>query len=166
MELYRTCPEDEVYMMLDDRDVQCTGKLFCYLKNMPNNHVYEIDVPYLHFFERYEDIFYWRSHFTYVCVFEVPDDVLVGRKGIGRYASLTGIKEDSPVEIEEYAIPSQFISFDMLKRIDLIDWTLSQQAYLHGRTGDCITTIYKKEGPYLHRKFKVFGERWRFEDEK
>ena len=32
MELYRTCPEDEVYMMLDDRDVHCNGTMFCFKK--------------------------------------------------------------------------------------------------------------------------------------
>ncbi len=117
MILYRVCGESEKNDLIN-KSLESIGKYGSeYLddKIRCNNHRYKRDTKYMHFFESIYDIFYAYWDFTYLCVYEIPDNIALKYKGLGYYYDLINFKELK--SINEYAIDIKDMCLDYLKEI-------------------------------------------------
>ena len=109
MIVYRVCSRTELFKILDSRSLDNVGK--CFEKNVKtlNNHKYEKDKKYLHFFEKKENIWNLKLHeCDYICTYNIPDEILVSYYGIGYYYNIESV--DFPVV--EYAIPVELLNIN------------------------------------------------------
>ena len=143
MLVYRVCSEREVSTILKDKSFQNIGSFY---QNDPkkNNHSYLENKKYIHFFKHYESVFYLNSlKKNYVCTYDIPDSLLETGRGTGYYLDFLFFR--TLRNVDEFAIESDMVQFDYLKRIDQFQGALTIDDYLDGDFQSCMTTIYSQE---------------------
>jgi len=117
MIVYRVCKENEINEIIKNKDFSYIG---CNLNNTNlNNHNYEKNQLYLHFFPDKDDIFYLRTlKNRYICTYDIPEEVLEKYKGNGYYWDFLYFHGISIVS--EYSIKNTDISFEYLIKIEYI----------------------------------------------
>lgn len=142
MILYRVCKEDEMNAILSG-DMNNVGR-YC-MDTCVNNHKYDSDKKYLHFFTAYEHIFYLNlSEGFYICEYDIPDELLEGKLGIGVYTDL--VKFKTSVNIAEYAIDASSIDLNYLLKAQRICKYLDIDDYFWGILDEDLELIYSKDG--------------------
>ena len=140
MLVYRICDDKEMSLILSERSFNSIGKEY-EINSKLNNHQYNKNTKYLHFFKEYSDVFYLSSSDkTYICIFDIPDDILLRYKGIGKY--LDRLLFEKLEQVEEYAIPSELILFDYLVSVDKISKDLLFEEFLANDCRDKLTKGY------------------------
>ena len=149
MEVYRICNKEEIDTLLNDKDFINVGKeghIFIQqqIKDDTNNHNYEPNEKYLHFFKNYHSIFYLNTNEGYyICTYNIPDEILKDGYGIGYYWDFINFSHQ--VNAEEYAINIKNLKFDYLEKIDEITEYIDVEDYLYNSPiEDFLTTIYNK----------------------
>ncbi len=149
MVIYRVCKKEEVKRILDERSFDNVGN-FC--KNTEiNSHNYKENTKYLHFFKSKTDLLYLNtSKGMYICIYDIPTEILTKYHGFGKYNSYFEIacsddKTINLVSVEEYAIPSNIIKFKHLKIIaEIIEYADIEDFYDDCYFSKCINIIYNK----------------------
>ena len=128
MLLYRLSKEEEILKILDTRKTDVIG---AYCSNNPklNNHIYQKDKKYLHFFlSEYEITNLNPQKGKYICTYDIPKDIVNAYLGFGYYLSVFDLETSK--KITECAIPCELISFQNLIKIEKITKTLDFEDYL------------------------------------
>ncbi len=117
MLVYRVCSKEEVDFLLNGGDISLVGGTS--EKYEKNNHHYEENERYMHFFQKEGNVaLVGQFPKDYICVYDIPDDVLLGGIGIGNY-----IYFPNRLELTEYAIRSRDMLFEYLKQVKFArDW--------------------------------------------
>lgn len=147
MKVYRICNIDEYNIILNEHSLSSIGRI---PKNdkMLNDHNYQADTRYMHFFQRMIDIGHWLTEEgRYLCTYDIPDDLLEKHKGTGRYPVY-----QEWAEVSEYAIPSSLISFDYLKKMEYMDPSISWDDLINNTYRRKLSTVYEIKGPILLRR--------------
>ena len=122
MKVFRLCNIDEQELILNQRGFLNTG-CECEIYPNINTHKYIPGKKYLHFFEKEISILYlFPEEGTFVCVYDIPEDILEQAKGTGFY--LDFINYTDLHQITEYAIESDKINFKHLKKVYVVKSTL------------------------------------------
>ena len=123
MILYRICSEREVNLILDN-DFSEIGSLGANLikyqnrKDM-NNHNYDVDKHYMHFYKDKGNVLFMNAFSgSYVCTYDIPDNILEGRLSIGKYNGY--FYGNNEINVSEYAIESEKIKKEYLQKIEKI----------------------------------------------
>ena len=143
MKVYRLCKRDEVDLILDKKQLNGLGKV-CLNDPKLNNHIYDCNKKYMHFFEDKGSLFYLCvTTGTYICTYDIPDDLIGKYKGEGYYLDREFLRVLQSVS--EYAIPSDELSFEYLNRIERVKSYVDYEDYLYD--GDIleVETIYDSE---------------------
>ncbi len=125
MLVYRVCNESEINRIRQNDDfsmIGCLGKEFIKYQEIRNinNHKYDPNKLYLHFFEDVWSILYWRAiKGNYVCTYDIPDDILTNCHGNGYYLSPNS-ESDYKNPVSEYSVESNKIKKEFLVRVELI----------------------------------------------
>jgi len=130
MIVYRVCSEEEIKKILEEHDFSKIGNKFStlYIPKM-NNHKYEPNQLYLHFFKDKGSILYLENlKKNYLCSYDIPNEILDKNSGIGYYWDL--LNYSTLCNVPEYAIKSDEIIFDYLKEIDYINKEIDIEDYL------------------------------------
>ena len=123
MLVYRICKEPEIVSILKTRSFMKVGQSFKINAKL-NNHQYKEDKKYLHFFKFLGDIFYLNlAQNYYLCTYDIPDDILHVKEGIGLYLDIFKLKNLK--EVFEYAIETDLLKIEYLVKVDkLLEQTL------------------------------------------
>lgn len=146
MLVYRLCKEDEISTILETKNISVVGK-YCSNTHRLNNHVYNNNKKYLHFFlEEYEITNLNPYKGNYICTYDIPEYLIEKYLGIGYYRSIFDL--ETLKKINECAIPSELITFSYLLKIERITKYLEFEDYL-----DDINKF--KEEIYLKKTSKI-----------
>ena len=118
MEVFRLCDSKEVENIMMYRNPSKLGKE---CKNNPkqNTHKYIDGKRYMHFFATEMDLLYLSpTKGKSICVYDIPDELLENAKGVGKYADFINLSVIRT--IPEYAVPSDKLKMEYLKKIYLI----------------------------------------------
>lgn len=119
MLVYRLCNKDEEKAILGNRNFEGIGHK-CQNDSTKNTHRYIQDINYMHFFEKETSLLYlYPSKGKMICVYDIPDEILSASKGRGLY--LDFINFEDMQEVNEYAIESDKVKFEYLKKIYIIE---------------------------------------------
>ena len=156
MLVYRLCKIGEVNKLLKEKsfeNVGTPGQLLIerqHEKNV-NNHVYDYQKTYLHFYKRLQSIFYLYTEDKYLCTYDIPDEILAKYQGYGFYYDYRD--RSRAVSTVEYAIDINELSFNYLCKIDRIIEYIDYEDYLYDPTlQEELETIYSKERRRIRRK--------------
>lgn len=117
MKVFRLCRGDEVDCVLVEKTFANVGNYCC--DSDRNSHNYKDGVKYMHFFKKQSDLLYLNTFKgRFICVYDIPEDLLLKHYGQGKYMDY--ISFSSLRDVEEYAIPSENMSFNYLQSIDKI----------------------------------------------
>lgn len=127
MLLYRICTNKELNLILTNNfsEVGSFGaELIEYQKEKGmNTHKYEADKYYMHFYKDKDNVLFGNtSAGNYVCTYDIPDEILDNSFGYGQYLSPFNL--ESIVSVPEYAIESNIIKKEYIKRIEIIKETI------------------------------------------
>jgi hypothetical protein len=121
MILYRICSDREVNLILDN-DFSKVGSLGANLieyqneKGM-NNHKYNPDKYYMHFYKDKGNVLFMNVFAgSYVCTYDLPDDMLEGKLRVGKYTGY--FYGNNEINVCEYAIESEMIKKEYLQKIE------------------------------------------------
>lgn len=149
MELYRVCKEDELDNLFNDIDTSNIGR-YCY-PSCVNTHMYDLNKKYLHFFTKFSDIFYLNLRKGYyICEYNIPDNILEGRFGTGRYTDL--IKFKSCIDVEECILENNEINFDYLVKVYKIKEKMDIEDLIFDNVDNKIRLIYRRKGNKKYEK--------------
>lgn len=129
MIVYRVCTQEEYESLVNGIAVSELGAYFDFDTSLLNDHKYNNDEKYLHFFGEMGNIVFLgtlKDH--YLCYYDIPNDLLDNNKGIGYYNEPGVIVKR--FNIEEYAIPSNLIKFEYLVGIAKIEQEIELDDYL------------------------------------
>ena len=143
MVVYRLAMQDEIESILDEKDYKNVGR---YWENDAHlsTHRYDIHEKYLHFFLSLDSIFYLYTHVgLYICTYDVPDYLVKAYYGTGRYCNM--VNHNIIDEVKECAIPSKYICFDNLVKVECIEYLMKYEDYLNGKYSDLTKVVYEKE---------------------
>ena len=118
MIVYRLCDSIEIEKIMAFQNFKIVGKQY---KDDPkkSTHKYVEGKNYMHFFENEIDLLYLSPEMgKNICVYDIPNDILENSKGYGNYADFINISKIQ--RIPEYAIPSEAINMNYIKKIYLI----------------------------------------------
>ena len=148
MLVYRYCSKREINKIFEHHyfdKIGCQRDIDLHV----NTHQYKKDVYYMHFYLAEDSLFYsYLSKDYCICTYEIPDDLVNKYLGAGYYPNREGKKIGNDYLLEsvlECAIPSQFIYFDYLKKIDVLNESPLYEDYLKGTFPYFLDTYYKKE---------------------
>lgn len=154
MLLYRVCDENELNIILENKLFKDIGGNH-YNDPKASTHLYDNSKKYMHFFPRYDSIFYMTTyHFPpmFICTYDIPDEMAKPFEGFGFYSMRVGgqeyyekRKENSELPLKcvnEYAIPSDLVLWDYLVRIQKIKKDLPYYEYLENNNDKRIRTMY------------------------
>lgn len=112
MLVYRVCSKDEIDIINREKNFDNVGKK--YKSNiLLNNFKYDTKLRYLHFFENYSDILYHNTlKGKYMCIYDIPEDVLYNYSGIGFYLDYINFR--NIVKVNEFAIPVKILFYKYL----------------------------------------------------
>lgn len=143
MKVFRLCKISEIDSILKTHSFSDVG----FVKNRDaklNNHPYEKNYAYLHFFLNLEDIFYLNPKEGYfICTYEIPTDILEKYQGIGYYLDYVFYREMK--KVLEYAIPIQQIKFDYLEKVEMIVASFDFEDLLDYPIEHFTNLVYQKE---------------------
>ena len=118
MVVYRVCKKEEIDNILDDKSFMNVGNNFNY--SCINNHSYNKDKKYLHFFLNLDSILYLRTlKDRYICIYDIEDNLLKRNEGIGYY--LNYVSYNTLDEVIEYKLENKELNFNNLKQVYYID---------------------------------------------
>lgn len=84
MVVYRLCKDDEYFDIFEYRDFSNLGGYFT--PSTLNTHKYLEHTNYMHFFADKSSLFYLSlNQGKYVCIYDIPDEILVLGDGVGYY---------------------------------------------------------------------------------
>ena len=150
MVVYRLCSESEFQKILDTMSFDDIGSL-CSDNRKLNNHKYQINKKYLHFFKDYDSLFYlYLKPESYICTYNIPDELLEEYIGIGEYLDIVFMRKVESVI--EYAIPNDEIVFDYLKRIERVIKYIDYEEYLNDDYKSSLEKVYDRESMVLKKK--------------
>ena len=117
MKVFRLCRENEIQQILDKQSFKDIGR---YYSNFGcNEHKYENNKKYLHFFKTKSDLLYLRFlKGKYICEYDIPQNICEKYIGVGRYCDYVNFAE--LVWIKEIAIPSDLLKFEYLQNVGRI----------------------------------------------
>ncbi|MBE5738986.1 MAG: hypothetical protein E7354_04595 [Clostridiales bacterium] len=141
MNAFRLCDEAEVKSILDSHSFEGLGKPFEQNPKL-NNHKYEDNRRYLHFFKDLGSIFYlYPDTGKYICTYDFPQEILEGSMGQGKYLDYFFFRNLQLVG--EYAIPEDLLKFSHLISISLINKGLEVEDYIEDSSlNSFVTNIY------------------------
>lgn len=145
MLVYRVCSKAEIELIFN-HGIEASGSL-CE-KTFVNTHNYQSEINYLHFFLHKSDILYIKSSKdNYICTYDIPSKLLDLYCGVGIYLDYINFR--NRIYVVEFAIPSQELKFDYLKRVDeLIDY-IDFEDFLDGNLNQSLyQTIYDSSKPF------------------
>ena len=141
MLVYRVCTKNEVDKILTTKDFSQVGIYGIYGLNGKNNHNYNFDKLYLHFFQNKENIFLYLKD-RYISTYDIPESILRRHIGIGKYPDY--FNHNNLVEVFEYAIESELIHFEYLKKIEKINKVINIVDYLYDKSlNNFVEVIYE-----------------------
>ena len=142
MFVYRVCSRDEVFSILKNRSLDEIGHFYS-IDSKKNTHTYHPNKKYLHFFEKYSDVFYLDSSKNqYICIYDIAEDTLEKSRGIGYY--LDRVFFENLQEVPEFAVDVSLLSFQDLIQIDQIIDTIFFED-INYAIFDKIITIYSSD---------------------
>lgn len=158
MIVYRVCKKDEIDNILNNKLFINVGNNFNY--SCINNHSYNKDTKYLHFFLNLDSILYLRTlKDRYLCIYDIEDNILNKNKGLGYY--LNYISYNTLDEVIEYRLENKDINFDNLKQVYYINNYIDYEDFFDdfdiSKIADIIYNIEEKtlsEKPTLLKKVK------------
>lgn len=144
MKVYRLCDENEVQDILSRHTLQDIGNLFksdC----KKNTHNYIDGKKYMHLFDDIYSVLFLNSNKgKYICVYDIPIDILDVNKGIGYY--LDYVSFSKMINITEYAVESKNIKYNYLDKIYFITNDLDFDYYPdENEFYSCLTLKYDFE---------------------
>lgn len=140
MLVYRICKELEIRKIFENDSLNDIGKAFINNKKI-NNHNYEPNKKYLHFFKEYSSVFYLNTESGYyICTFDIPEFILENNAGEGYYLDITNWRNKE--KVTEYAIKTEELDFNYLIKIDKITEYIDYEDYLYNEYTDKLETIY------------------------
>lgn len=127
MLVYRICKKTEIEKIFIDNNFANVGYNFS-ISNL-NNHNYNENCKYLHFFPQKGFIFYLGTlKDRYICIYDIPEDILNRCKGIGYYWNF--INYSTLNEVTEYAIENYAVDLEFLKQVGYIKKDIEFEDYL------------------------------------
>lgn len=142
MLVYRVCRKEEILKLFDKYDMNDIGNYFSITE--VNNHHYEPNQKYLHFFKDKDSILHFLLKDKYLCIYDIPEDILKQYEGIGYY--LDYFKFAVKIEVDEYAIKCHELSFDYLEKVYYINEEIDLDDYLDdSELTNFLDCIYEKE---------------------
>ena len=158
MLVYRVCKKEEIDNILSDKSFINVGNNFNY--SCINNHSYNKEKKYLHFFLNLDSILYLRTlKDRYLCIYDIEDNILNKNKGLGYY--LNYISYNTLDEVIEYRLENKDINFDNLKQVYYINNYIDYEDLLYNfdilRFTDIIYNTEERilsEKPMLIKKVK------------
>jgi len=117
MIVYRVCKHEEYNQIFSNENFNNIGNYFDNEETSTmNTHKYKENTRYLHFFlDLITSISYLAIlEETYVCKYDIPDEILNQYKGVGYYIDMHNYHSHEAIE---YAIESNQIKFDYLKQV-------------------------------------------------
>ena len=124
MNIYRICNRYEIDQIFNNEDFSNIGglgiKYIQYKENKNiNEHEYNPNKRYLHFFKSKDSIIYWNTlKDNYICTYNIPEYILDNHLKNGIYLNPFNFKKR--VYIPEYAIESNKIKKDYLIKVEKI----------------------------------------------
>ena len=153
MLVYRLCKEDEVWEILKSKKFMKVGKSFK-INNRNNTHKYMENRKYLHFFHEKVNIFHFDVCTEYyICTYNIPYELLEKYKGFGYYLDCFNLK--TFVQVVEYAVPTNDMSFDYLLKIDEIKDDMDIDDYMYNNIKNKLITIYEKQETTNNKKGRL-----------
>ena len=163
MKVYRICCVEEVNAILNNQSFEGIGSTHHY-NDITNTHSYKNGIAYMHFFQKFDSIFYWTRNYPcplFICTYDIPFDILKNYLGYGHYKE----RNDGQNYIEyykrgrlvpkksvaEYAIPNTLLNIDYLVKVQKMEDRIKYVDYLSGNYEDRLETIYESKGPKLNR---------------
>lgn len=127
MLVYRICKKDEIDNILNNKTFVNLGNNYNYF--CINNHNYNENKKYLHFFLNLDSILYLRTlKDRYLCIYDIDDNILNKNKGLGYY--LNYISYSTLDEVIEFRLENKEINFDNLKQIYYINKYIDYEEFL------------------------------------
>ena len=141
MQVYRLSNKDEVERILSTHSFDGIGKEREVNPKL-NNHSYQSNTRYLHFFKDFSSIFYlFPDEGKYICTYDFPEEILSSTMGEGKYLDYLFYRNLQTTH--EYAIPEERINFSHLVGISRINRELEVEDYIADKTlGELVTPIY------------------------
>jgi len=140
MLVYRICDKEEIDSILKDKSFDNVGSFGSkYIKKQKekgtNNHVYDDNEKYLHFFKDKGSICYMSTKVgRCICIYDIPEDILNESYGIGKYWEY--IDFSYLEDVEEYAIKTKYLKFDYLVKVDRVYKYIDAEDYLYDHSLD------------------------------
>ncbi len=140
MVVYRLCDSKEVQNIICNRSFDEVGSTF-ERDSKKNNHKYSPNIKYLHFFKDFDSLFYLgvRSG-TYICTYDIPDSVLRKFMADGFYLDRVFLRDLE--NVPEYAVPTAFIIFDYLKKVDKVTNDIDFEEFAYDDYKNSIYNMY------------------------
>lgn len=154
MKVYRLCRIDEVQSILMSESFKNVGKRYKE-DSIKNNHKYENNRNYMHFFADKSSLLYFNmEQGGFICVYDIPDDILKENYGKGYYLSFDNLKNTE--EVSEYAIKSEKIKFEYVKSIFYIKEYIDVENYIEDDSlSNFIVKIYNKDNMQLKQNGSI-----------
>ena len=138
MQVYRLSSKDEVERILNTHSFEGLGKE-CTPNPKLNNHNYQSNTRYIHFFKDFSSIFYlYPDENKFICTYDFPEEILSGTKGEGKYLDYLFFRNLQTTS--EYAIPESNVNFSHLRQISRINRELEVEDYIADKTLSTLTT--------------------------
>lgn len=127
MLVYRVCKQEEIENIFGNNHFLNIGSQF--QNSDLNNHVYEEDSIYMHFFLKKDSILYLENvRGLYLCTYDIQEDILEKYRGIGYYWDY--FHYFKLCEVVEYAVKSSDVKLDYLTKVELIEKDFDVDDYL------------------------------------
>lgn len=141
MIVYRVCKKIEIDKIFEDNNFQNVGSNYC--GTTINDHKYDKDSKFLHFFPNKDSILFLKTlKDRYFCVYDIPDEILNENMGTGYYLDFINYRDMK--EVVEYAISTNIITIDNLKQIYYIKNEIDYEDLLDNDIDSFINIIYDK----------------------
>ena len=122
MKVFRLCDKNEIELILTQKSFSNIGHE-CEICSTKNTHTYIPGKKYLHFFEKEISLLYlFLKESTFVCIYDIPKDILNQTKGVGYYLNFINFTHLD--EVTEYAIESEQVEFNYLKQVYAVKFDL------------------------------------------
>ncbi len=152
MKVFRLCKTSEIHSILSNYSFFDVGSI----KNTDaklNNHLYERNHAYLHFFPHLENIFYLNPKVGYyICTYDIPTHILEQYQGIGYYLDYMFYREMQ--EVIEFAIPTNHMLFDYLEKVEVLTSSLDFENLLDYPIEHFTNLVYQKVHTFKRLKEK------------
>lgn len=148
MIVYRLCNEMEANKLLNGEDFYNIGRPYK-KKETANNFDYIEDEHYLHFFKKFENIFYLKvREGKYVCTYDIPEEILKISEGIGNYYNY--MFPDMLDHVPEYAINTKLLNYDYLVKMQQFIIYANHEDYFEDITlSEALETVFDSEQPKI-----------------